>query len=121
MTTSLEGYAQRLTELLRQPTPLLDRQELEAFVQKFIKDREIFLRLVKNHGSPLYALDRETLIAKGRQFLSVFAGCHSAVQPYYAVKSNNHPEIARTLVGLGFGLDVSSGLELEMALECGAS
>jgi diaminopimelate decarboxylase len=120
MTTSSEGYAQRLAELLKQPTPLLDRQELEAFVQKFIKHREIFLRLVKNHGSPLYALDLETLTAKGRQFLSVFAGCHSAVRPYYAVKSNNHPEIARTLVGLGFGLDVSSGLELEMALECGA-
>ena len=76
---------------------------------------------MKDHGSPLYALDREALIAKGRQFLSVFAGCHSKVQPYYAVKSNNHPEIARTLVALGYGLDVSSGLELEMALECGAA
>lgn len=76
---------------------------------------------MKDHGSPLYALDREALIAKGRQFLSVFAGCHPEVKPYYAVKSNNHPEIAHTLVGLGYGLDVSSGLELEMALECDAA
>ena len=121
MTTSSEDFARRLAELLKQPTPLLDSQELKAFVQKFIGCREIFLHLVKNHGSPLYALDRETLIAKGRQFSSVFAGCHSSVQPYYAVKSNNHPEIARTLIGLGYGLDVSSGLELEMALQCGAA
>jgi len=105
---------------LKQPTPPLERRELEAFVQRFINCRDVFLHLVKNHGSPLYALDRETLIAKGRQFFSVFAGSHSAVQPYYAVKSNNHPEIARTLIDLGYGLDVSSGLELEMALECGA-
>ena len=75
---------------------------------------------MKDHGSPLYALDRETLIAKGRNFLSAFEECHSAIQPFYAVKSNNHPEVARTLVDLGYGLDVSSGLELEMALECGA-
>jgi diaminopimelate decarboxylase len=120
MTTNSEGYARRLAELLRQPTPLLDRADLEAFVRRFIGRRETFQRLAKDHGSPLYALDREALIAKGRQFLTAFAGCHTAIQPYYAVKSNNHPDIARTLVGLGYGLDVSSGLELEMALECSA-
>ena len=80
MTTSSEGYARRLAELLKQPSPPLERRELEAFVQKFISRRDVFLRLVKNHGSPLYAFDREALIAKGRQFLSVFAGCHSAVR-----------------------------------------
>ena len=121
MITSSEGYAQRLAELLKQPTPRLDHRELEAFVQTFLSRRETFLCLVKDHGSPLYALDREALIAQGRHFLSAFRDCHSEIQPYYAVKSNNHPEIARTLVGLGYGLDVSSGLELEMALECGAT
>jgi len=39
---------------------------------------------------------------------------------YYAVKSNNHPDVARTMLEAGFGLDVSSGLELEMALSIGA-
>jgi diaminopimelate decarboxylase len=39
---------------------------------------------------------------------------------YYAVKSNNHPDVARVMLAAGFGLDVSSGLELEMALSLGA-
>ena len=39
---------------------------------------------------------------------------------YYAVKSNNHPDVARILLEEGFGLDVSSGLELETALSLGA-
>jgi diaminopimelate decarboxylase len=40
---------------------------------------------------------------------------------YYAVKSNNHPEVATALLDAGVGLDVSSGDELEMALRCGAT
>jgi len=39
---------------------------------------------------------------------------------YYALKSNSHPLIATTLINEGIGLDVSSGLELETALDYGA-
>jgi len=42
------------------------------------------------------------------------------IRIYYAVKSNNHPAIARTFVEAGLGLDVSSGRELQLALDCGA-
>ena len=40
---------------------------------------------------------------------------------YYAMKSNNHPLVSAQLLGSGFGLDVSSGVELSTALELGAS
>jgi diaminopimelate decarboxylase len=36
------------------------------------------------------------------------------------LKSNSHPAVSTTLVEEGFGLDVSSGLELQTALACGA-
>ncbi len=36
------------------------------------------------------------------------------------MKSNNHPDIARIVVGAGCGLDVSSGEELKAALQSGA-
>jgi len=90
-------------------------------VRGFIDRRAAFLQLVRGHGSPLYALDKSSLIARGREFLGVFREKFSDCQPYYAVKSNNHPEIARILVGEGYGLDVSSGEELQTALDCGAT
>ena len=43
------------------------------------------------------------------------------IRIYYAVKSNNHPAVARTFVEAGLGLDVSSGRELQLALDCGAT
>ena len=42
------------------------------------------------------------------------------VSCYFAVKSNNHPLVARTLLTEHFGLDVSSGVELQAALAAGA-
>ena len=43
-----------------------------------------------------------------------------SVSFYYAVKSNNYPGVSKALLDCGFGLDVSSGIELEMALALGA-
>lgn len=107
--------------MLSQPTPRLEREELETYVRGFIDRRDAFLQLVRDNGSPLYALDKNALITRGREFLGVFGQKFTSFQPYYAVKSNNHPEIARILVGEGYGLDVSSGEELQMALDCGAA
>jgi diaminopimelate decarboxylase len=39
---------------------------------------------------------------------------------YFAVKSNNHPVVAKTVLESDFGLDVSSGKELKMSLDLGA-
>jgi ornithine decarboxylase len=42
------------------------------------------------------------------------------VEVFYAVKSNNHPDIIRTLADNGCSFDISSVRELKGALECGA-
>jgi diaminopimelate decarboxylase len=121
MTGNADNRVQRLAELLKQRTPRLERRELEDYVRRFVDCRSTFLQLTRDQGSPLYALDREALVDAGQAFLAAFRERFPTVRPFYAVKSNNHPEIARTLVREGFGLDVSSGLELQMALDCGAA
>lgn len=65
-------------------------------------------------------IDSETLINRARQFREAFSTVLPDIRVYYALKSNNHPIIATALVKEGFGLDVSSGLELKIAMSCRA-
>ena len=109
-----------MAELLNRPTPRLEPEQLRAYVQRFLDRRQAFLNFERAHGAPLYAFDRAALIARGRKFMAVFRRRFPDIQPCYAIKSNNFPEVARILVGEGYGLDASSGDELIMALEVGA-
>jgi diaminopimelate decarboxylase len=115
-----DGILKAAAELLEHRTPVLDRGELSAFVGGFLDRREIFLQTCLRHGSPLYVIDKEALLERARQFTGAFGRMLPRFGVYYALKSNNHPEIARTLVAAGLGLDVSSGLELQIALDCEA-
>lgn len=107
--------------LLNTPTPALDRGMLDEYVRKFIDDREVYLDISRRYQTPLYVLDMRALKGNARKFEETMAAEIPSLQPYYAIKSNNHPFIARTLAEIGFGLDVSSGRELELALNVGAS
>lgn len=109
-----------VARLLEQHTPELDRAELETYVRGFINGRDAFLEACRRHGSPLYVLDRSALLDRARQFTDAFRRVSPDARVYYAVKSNNCPQIVAALVDAGLGLDVSSGLELRMALDCGA-
>lgn len=108
-------------EMSRHRPPVLDPGELKAFVGKFLDRAPAFLAAAREHGTPLYLLDQQALRDRATQFKAVFERHLESVQVFYAVKSNNHPEVARTLAGVGLGLDVSSGLELELALEAAAA
>jgi len=80
-----------------------------------------YLDAVGTHGSPLYALDTSQLQQRAAQFCEAFQRqIPTSVRAYYAVKSNHHPLIIKTLLSCGLGLDVSSGQELELALRLGA-
>jgi diaminopimelate decarboxylase len=110
----LRAAAQRLA----QRTPLLDREELAAFVQGFLDRAEVFRAAARGHGSPLYLLEEHVLRERAKHFLAAFRAELPRVRVYYAVKSNNLPAVASILSDAGLGLDVSSGLELEMAIDC---
>jgi len=101
-------------------TPLLNPDELRSFVESFQKRRKIFLTALHRHGSPLYFIEEQVLLDRAKQFTDAFRAELPDIRLYYAVKSNNHPAIARTFINAGLALDVSSGRELQLALDGGA-
>jgi len=121
MTTDGERTLDAVADALSTPTPRMDEAMLREFVAGFVARRDEFLALAARHGTPLYLFDPYALRARAVEFVGAFTAALPSVRVYYAVKSNNHPAVARELVRQGLGLDVSSGVELAMAIECGAT
>lgn len=107
-------------DLLGQRTPPLDPQELASYAGSFLDRREEFLEAARNHGSPLYIIEEEVLLERAAAFLGAFRKALPSVRVFFALKSNNHPLVCGTLAAAGLGLDVSSGMELDLALGCDA-
>jgi diaminopimelate decarboxylase len=116
-----ERLARAARDILNRESPRLDPARPLALVDSILERRSLFLDAVERGGSPLYFLDRSALRRRAARFLRAFSDLAPEVRVFFALKSNHHPEIARTLVGAGLGLDVSSGGELEQALRVGAA
>jgi diaminopimelate decarboxylase len=106
--------------LLEQNDPLLPKKELFSFVQQFFLDKDRYLNCLNGCQTPVYLLDSGVLRERSRQFQDAFREHLGNMAFYFAVKSNNHPDVAGTLLQTGIGLDVSSGQELEMAVKLNA-
>ncbi|OGR10818.1 MAG: decarboxylase [Desulfobacula sp. GWF2_41_7] len=102
-------------------TPLLEKDMLDNFIRPYFNQRKTYLSLVQKHGSPLWILESQVLKDKARRFSQAFCTYFDQISCYFAMKSNNHPEVAATLLESGFGLDVSSGIELQTALNLNAT
>lgn len=100
--------------------PLLPEEELLTFVKHHYGNKKKYLKIIREKQSPLYILESSVLKKRAFQFQNAFKKHLDETSFYFAVKSNNHPDVAKTVLGSGFGLDVSSGLELETALSLGA-
>jgi len=120
MTASPPDLQQKLKTIISHTTPLLPPEELRGFVEYYFSRRDRYLQILDRHPAPLYLQESAVLKARALQLRKAFQNYLPAVAFYYAVKSNNHPDLARILLEADFGLDVSSGLELEMALNLGA-
>ena len=101
-------------------TQILSNDRVAEIVSEFATETENLLTLTRKHGSPLYVFDEQRLLARAHSFTEAFKKRLPEIKFYYAMKSNNHPWVSQSLIGAGFGLDVSSGLELTQALELGA-
>lgn len=111
---------QQAQEILNQTTPLLPDQDLLDFVEaNFIKGRQ-FIHTVGGHLTPCYLFEPGAIINRAKMFKRAFGQYLPDAGFYFAMKSNNYPDISKTVMGCGFGLDVSSGTELEAALELGS-
>jgi diaminopimelate decarboxylase len=111
---------QKAREILEQkPAPLLEDEVLSARVRAFVERKDLFLACRRKHDTPLYVFDEGALCDRSGRFRATFEKEISDFKAFFAMKSNNHPAVSGRLVDLGLGLDVSSGLELEVALDTG--
>ncbi len=111
---------QKAERILTSPFPKMEERHLQDFVRSCLEHAPAFIDLARKQGSPLYVLDEARLKSKAARFRRVFQETIGAADIFFAMKSNNMPEISRILVSEGLGLDVSSGLELQQALSVGA-
>ncbi|MBF0413059.1 MAG: alanine racemase [Desulfamplus sp.] len=111
---------QQIQAILNQNTPLLPDSTLHDFVEaNFRKGRQI-LHTIGGHLTPCYLFEPGIVIARAKTFKRAFQQNLPDTGFYFAMKSNNFLDVSKTILGCGFGLDVSSGAELETALELGA-
>jgi diaminopimelate decarboxylase len=108
--------AQTVQQVLHTRSSLLPQEILERHVESYFADRQKYLDILALHPPPLYILQTQILKERCRQFQDAFLKVLPEVGFYFAVKSNNYPEVSRIVLENGFGLDVSSGTELQMAL-----
>lgn len=87
-----------------------------ANMQKFAK----VTKLTEKCKTPFYLLNREELKKSVERFLTAFQKSIPDFKAFYAIKANHHPAILQEVLRHDFGLDVSSGHELVIALEQGA-
>ena len=113
----VEDILKASAQILDRETPFLELSKLEAFVKSFLQRKGVFLDAYGEHGSPLYIIEKDVLLDRAKQFTEAFSRELPETCIFFALKSNNHPLIASTLVEAGLGLDVSSGLELQFAVD----
>ena len=113
-------WQKKINSILNSPEELLVGSLASVIKNFYYKNRQTILKLVKKKATPFYLFDEKELIKSINSFKQAFnkhlADCHY----YYAVKVNWHPEILKTAVKQGMGLDVSSARELNLALRAGA-
>ncbi len=120
MTATQDILMKRQREMMQDRTPLLPAGELIAFVENHFSRRDVYLESLLRQPPPVYLQERSVLQARAQRFKDAFRTHLPSAACFYAVKSNNHPNISKVLIEEGFGLDVSSGSELDMALAVGA-
>lgn len=93
---------------------------IRDFASGFQANRDRYLAAVSAFASPLYLVEKAVLIERAAQFKRAFLSRFARAGFYYAMKSNNLPYLSGVLLDQGYGLDVSSGVELETAIRLGA-
>src|SRR3954468_16524842 len=83
-------------------------------------------RLVREHGTPLFAYDRVRFAENARRFQAALRATGLAYRLRFAMKANPYPEVLEVFRGFGppgtpesVGIDACSPGEVERALACG--
>jgi diaminopimelate decarboxylase len=114
----LEEKKKLVLRLLAEPHDLLS-EPLDHVATEILRSREALLGLASRYETPFYAFDGERFSRALEQMKLAFGARIPRHRPFYAVKSNPHRSVLLAAVASGFGLDVSSGRELRLALDLG--
>lgn len=77
------------------------------------------IELAKKYGTPLYILDKESIIQRAKLYINSFKKYYPNSLVLYAAKALATPALYKIYNKLGIGLDVVSGGELYIALKSG--
>lgn len=95
------------------------QKEIRDLVLSFLQRSDSLIEAATGNGTPLFLFEPDVMGERSRAFTDAFSSHLEDFQAFFAMKCNNHPDVAREAVKAGLGLDVSSGLELQTALETG--
>ena len=95
-------------------------KEMTSFIECYFLKGKKFIDAIGKEMTPCYLFEPEVISARAKAFKHAFQRYLSDTEFYFAVKSNNYPDVSQVVLSEGFGLDVSSGEELQMALDLGA-
>jgi diaminopimelate decarboxylase len=79
------------------------------------------VNLCEKFGTPLFVFDEASLVENLERFKRAFEGIYPKVTVCYSVKTNNNLAICKIIRERGAYVEVSSGLDLHIALKAGFS
>lgn len=122
MTTIVKSWEEkkRLIQKLIESPFSATHNPLTHIVEEILSKRDRFLSLSKSHHTPYYAFDKENLEHAAQSFMNSMSRNIPGSSFFYAVKVNHYEKLLSYVFANGFGADVSSGRELELALNTGA-
>lgn len=95
------------------------QKDVQDLVLSFLKRSDTLKAAVMDSGTPLYIFEPAVMMERANAFTDAFRRHFEDFEAFFAMKCNNHPDVAATAVKAGLGLDVSSGVELQRALDVG--
>ena len=119
MPKSFSTLTGLLSQLLKHKASVLATELIRTYLHSLLKKRDVLLESVNRFSTPQYFFDEPALAQSLSKFHQVFSKHLERFHIFYAVKSNPFPELCKYVSDAGHGLDVSSGLELSMALSLG--
>lgn len=97
----------------------MNHKNLTHVVTEVLQKEEKFKRVLENHATPFYVFDEDEVERSLKRFKKAFLTHIPDIKIYYALKTNHHRFMIKSVLKHGIGLDVSSPRELQIAKDLG--
>ncbi len=101
-----------------QASAVVQTSPIFALFKQYTMNNEDLLRIVEEHGSPVYVYDAGLIVSQYERLVSAFAKAKQ-LRIHYAVKALSNLSILKLFKKLGAGLDTVSTQEVQLGLAAG--